>query len=324
MDVPLWVWLATLAGIGVLIAIDVWHVRRPHEVGFREALVWSVIYVAVAVAFGIGVLIFGGREAGTEYFTGWLVEKSLSVDNLFLFAAILGRFAVPPAYQQRVLLIGVAGALVMRAVFILLGAAMVARFAVVFVVFGAFLIWTGIRMLRPSHGEADPGGGRFVRLLRRYVPVTDDYGDGRLTVRRDGRRMATPLLLVATVILSVDLVFALDSIPAIFGITDNAYLVFTANAFALLGLRALYFLLIGLLDRLVHLKYGLALVLGFIGVKLILHYLHTVWSAVPEIPTMLSLGVIVVVLVVVTVTSLRATRAAPATREAVPERTASR
>ena len=310
MAVPVWVWLATVLGIALLIAVDVWHARSPHPVGFREAVTWSSIYLTGALVFGLGVLVFGGREPGAEFFTGFLVEKSLSVDNLFIFALILGRFAVPAEHQQRVLLIGVIGALVLRGAFIAVGAAAVSRFAVTFVVFGAFLLYTGIRLLRPSQDEPDVQNSRAVRLLRRVVPVTDSYVGARLLVRRGGRWAATPLFLVAATILSVDLVFALDSIPAIFGITSNAYLVFTANAFALLGLRALYFLLIGLLDRLVHLHYGLAVILGFIGVKLILHYVHTVAPAVPEVPTWLSLVVIVAVLAVVTLTSLRATRGA--------------
>ena len=308
MTVPLWVWLATVLGIAVLIAIDVWHARSPHPVGFREAVVWSAVYLTGALLFGLGVLLFAGSEPGTEYFTGFLVEKSLSVDNLFIFALILGRFAVPAQHQQRVLLIGVIGALVLRGAFIAVGAAAISRFAVTFVVFGAFLLFTGIRLLRPEQNEPDVLNSRAVRVLRRFVPVTEQYSESRLLVRQDGRLTATPLFLVAATILSVDLVFALDSIPAIFGITESAYLVFTANAFALLGLRALYFLLIGLLDRLVHLHYGLAVILVFIGIKLILHYVHTVVPAVPGVPTWLSLLVILVVLAVVTGTSLRATR----------------
>lgn len=308
MAVPVWVWLATVLGIAVLIGVDVWHARSPHPVGFREAVTWSAIYLTGALLFGLGVLLFAGKEPGAEFFTGFLVEKSLSVDNLFIFALILGRFAVPPEHQQRALLIGVIGALVLRGAFIAVGAAVISQFAVAFVVFGAFLLYTGIRLLRPSQDEPDVLNSRAVRLLRRIMPVTTEYSGARLTVRRHGRRAATPLFLVAATILSVDLVFALDSIPAIFGITESAYLVFTANAFALLGLRALYFLLIGLLDRLVHLHYGLAVILVFIGVKLILHYVHTLVPAVPGIPTWLSLVVIVAVLAVVTATSLRATR----------------
>jgi tellurite resistance protein TerC len=308
MTVPFWVWLATVAGIGVLVAIDMYQARRPHEVGFREAATWSVVYVAAALLFGLGVLLTAGTDAGLQFFSGYLVEKSLSVDNLFVFAVILGQFAVPARHQARVLMIGVLGALVLRAVFIVLGAAAVQRYTVTFLFFGAFLIYTGLHLLR-SHGEPpDVEGSRAVRLVRRVVPVTSDLAGGRLFTRAGGRLVATPLFLVAVAILAVDIVFALDSIPAIFGITDSAYLVLTTNAFALLGLRALYFLLTGLLDRLVHLHYGLAFLLCFIGVKLVLHYLHDVWPAVPQIPLPLSLVVIVGVLATTTVTSLRSTR----------------
>jgi tellurite resistance protein TerC len=308
MTVPPWVWLATLAGIGVLVAIDVRQARRPHEVGFREALTWSVVYIAAAVGFGLGVFLFAGTGPGTEFFAGYLMEKTLSVDNLFVFAVILGQFAVPARYQQRVLLIGVLGALVLRAAFIAVGAAAVQRYTITFLFFGVFLVYTAVKLLR-THGEPpDIGRGRAMRLVRRVVPVTDELAGGRLFTRVAGRRRATPLFLVAVAILAIDIVFALDSIPAIFGITESTYLVFTTNAFALLGLRALYFLLVGLLDRLVHLHYGLAVALGFIGVKLVLHYLHTVWPAVPEIPLPLSLAVILGVLVTTTVTSLVRTR----------------
>ncbi len=308
MTVPLWVWLATTAGIAALIAVDMWQARRPHEVGFREALGWSIAYVAVALAFGLGVTLLAGVDPGTQFYTGYLLEKTLSVDNLFVFAVLLGQFAVPPRHQQRVLLIGVAGALVLRAAFIALGAVAVQRFAIAFAFFGAFLIYTGVRLLR-SHGRpADARDGRLVRAVRTVVPVDEKDTSGRLFTRLGGRRAVTPLFLVVVAILAVDAVFALDSIPAIYGITESPYLVFTTNALALLGLRALYFLLVGLLDRLVHLHFGLAVVLGFIGVKLILHYLHTVWAAVPEIPTLLSLPVILGILGVTTWTSLRQNR----------------
>jgi len=316
VTVPFWVWAATVGGIAVLIAVDVWHARSPHEVSFREATLWSVIYVVVALAFGVGLWIFMGSQPATEYFAGWLVEKSLSVDNLFIFAVILGQFAVPKRHQQKVLLWGVIGALVMRAVFILIGAAVISAFAFVFVIFGLFLLYTAYGLLR-SHNSPpkDMSDNVAVRLTRRLVTVHEednaagDAHDGQLTRRIDGRFGVTPLFIAVTVILSVDLVFALDSIPAIFGITQNAYLVFTANAFALLGLRALYFLLVGLLDRLVHLSYGLAFILAFIGVKLILLYLHEdVSPSIPEVPTWLSLSVIVATLAVVTATSLITTR----------------
>ena len=316
MTVPFWVWAATVGGIAVLVAVDVWHARSPHEVSFREATLWSVIYVVVALAFGAGLWWFAGTQPATEYFAGWLVEKSLSVDNLFIFAVILGQFAVPKRHQQKVLLWGVIGALVMRAIFILIGAAVISAFAFVFVIFGLFLLYTAYGLIR-SHNSApkDMSDNVAVRLTRRLVTVHEedtapgDAHDGQLTRRLGGRFGVTPLFIAVTVILSVDLVFALDSIPAIFGITQNAYLVFTANAFALLGLRALYFLLVGLLDRLVHLSYGLAFILAVIGVKLILLYLHEdVSTSIPEVPTWLSLAVIVATLAVVTVTSLVATR----------------
>jgi tellurite resistance protein TerC len=309
MTVPLWTWAATIAGIGALVGIDIWQARRPHEVGIREASVWSAVYVAAAVLFGLGVLAVAGAGPGAEFFTGYLVEKTLSIDNLFVFAVILGQFAVPPRHQQRVLLIGVLGALVLRAAFIALGAQAVQRYTITFLFFGVFLVYAGVKLIR-SHGEPpDIRGSRAMRLVRRLVPVTEDHAGGRLFTRSHGRWMATPLFLVTAAIIAVDIVFALDSIPAIFGITDSAYLVFTTNAFALLGLRALYFLLVGLLDRLVHLHYGLAVVLGFIGVKLTLHYLHTEWPVVPQIPTPLSLAVILGVLTTVMLTSLHHTRA---------------
>jgi len=308
VNVPLWGWLVTIAGIGALVVVDVWQTRRPHEVRFREALIWSVVYVGAAVLFGGAVAVFAGSEPATAYFAGYLVERSLSIDNLFVFAVILAQFAVPTRHQQRALLIGVIGALILRAAFIAAGAAVVQRFAVTFVVFGAFLLYAAVHLVR-AHGQTpDVANNRAVRLFRKVMPVTAGYDQDGLFTRAGGRRAATPLLVVVVAILSADIIFALDSIPAIFGITDSAYLVFTANAFALLGLRALYFMLIGLLDRLVHLHYGLAIVLGFIGVKLVLHYAHTVNHAVPEISTGLSLLVVLAVLTLTTLTSLRASR----------------
>jgi tellurite resistance protein TerC len=311
MDVPLWVWLATLAGVGILVAIDIRQARRPHEVTFREASTWSIVYIAAAVAFGVIVTVTAGVDVGLQFFTGYVMEKSLSVDNLFVFAVILGQFAVPAQFQPRVLMIGVLGALVLRGLFIVLGAAAVQRYAITFLFFGAFLVYTGIKLIRSHGAPPEIEHSRAVRLVRRILPVTDAHDGGRLLTRRAGRRMATPLLLVVVAILAVDIVFALDSIPAIFGITDSAYLVLTTNAFALLGLRALYFVVTGLLDRLVHLHYGLAILLCFIGVKLTLHYLHSVWTWVPQIPLAASLAAIVAVLATTTFTSLRATRKRP-------------
>jgi tellurite resistance protein TerC len=316
MDVPLWAWAATLGALGVLVAVDIWHARSPHAVSFKEALTWSVVYVLAAITFG-GILAVGaGGTHASEFFAGYLVEKSLSVDNLFVFAVILGRFAVPARHQQRVLLIGVLGALMLRAAFIAAGAAAVERFTVTFVVFGAFLIYTAVRLVR-GHGEEPTNAGdtRAVRLLRKVMPVTQTGRDGALLARVNGRLAATPLLVVVVAILSVDILFALDSIPAIFGITTSPYLVFTSNAFALLGLRALYFLLVGLLDRLVYLNYGLSIVLAFIGAKLILHYAHSQSEQVPEISTGVSLGVVGGVLAVTTVASLWRSRVLERRRE---------
>lgn len=310
---PLWAWVATVVAILVLVAVDIRHARSPHEVTFREATQWSVAYVGAAVLFGVVLLVSAGGSIGAQYFAGWLIEKSLSVDNLFVFAVILSSFAVPPRHQQKVLLFGVLGALVLRVIFIAVGAAVIERFAVTFVVFGAFLIYTAIQLVRSHDSEPDVQHNRGLKLLRRVVPVTDSYDEeGHFFTRLNGRRAATPVLAVTVVILSVDIVFALDSIPAIFGVTSSPYLVITANAFALLGLRALYFMLVGLLDRLVYLSYGLAIILAFIGVKLVLHYLHTdVSGSVPEISTALSLVVVVAILAVTTVLSLRRSAADP-------------
>ena len=304
LSVPFWVWAATVGVIVALVAVDIRSARRPHVVGFREAAIWSSVYIAFAVGFGVVLTVTAGSGPGLEYFAGYLIEKSLSVDNLFVFAILLTTFAVPARHQQKVLLIGIVGALVLRAAFIAVGAVAIERFAITFLFFGAFLIYTALQLVR-SYGETKVGDPLAVRLVRRVVPVAESETDGALLTRVKGRRAVTPLGVAVLAILSVDIVFALDSIPAVFGVTESPYIVFTANAFALLGLRALYFLIVGLLDRLVHLHIGLALVLGFIGVKLILHYLHKVSPDVPEISTGLSLGVVAAVLAVTTVTSLR-------------------
>ncbi len=305
LAVPMWAWVVTLAAIAALVAVDIWHSRRPHAVTFREAVTWSVLYVVAAAVFGIALAVAGDGTASAQFFAGYIVERSLSFDNLFVFAIILAQFAVPTRHQQRVLLIGVIGALALRAVFIAAGAAAVQRLSVTFLVFGAFLVYTAIRLVT-SDGEpsGDVANNRAVRLFRRIMPVGEGSRDGALFTRVNGRRAATPLLVVVIAILSADILFALDSIPAIFGITSNTYLVFTANAFAVLGLRPLYFLLIGLLDRLVYLNQGLAIVLGFIGVKLVLHYAHTLSPDVPEISTTLSLVIVVGVLAATTIISL--------------------
>lgn len=304
-------WALTIGAVVLLLAVDFLITRRPHEVSMREALGWSAFYIAIPLAFGGWIWSSYGDQRGLEYYTGYLVEKSLSIDNLFIFILLLSSFAVPRQLQQRVLLIGVAGALVLRGIFIALGAQLISTFAWAFLLFGAVLLVTAVKVLRDamSHTTAtlDVNSLRSVRLIRRVMPVTDGYRGTRMTVRSSehaGRRALTPLALATVAILATDVVFAIDSVPAVYGITGDAYLVFATNAFALLGLRALYFVLEGALSKLTHLGYGLALILAFIGAKLVMHWAHGVWTWVPEVPTLLSLGVIVAILAVVTVTSL--------------------
>lgn len=311
-EVSLLLWGLTILGVVLIFVLDFYTVTRtPHVVGMGEAARWSIFYIALATAFGLGVLYFNGSQAGTEFFAAYLVEKSLSVDNLFVFAIILAQFAVPSELQQRVLLIGIAMALVMRAIFIAIGAAALSAFAFTFVIFGALLIWTGIQLARHRNEDPDPSDNLLVRQVRKRYPFTDAYHGTAMFIRDKGKRVATPMLLVIVAIGSTDLLFALDSIPATFGVTQSPYLVFTANAFALFGLRALYFLIKGLLDRLIYLSLGLAAILVFIGVKLILTWAHETWSEVPKIPTMLSLVVIAVILTIATVASLVKSRQDP-------------
>ncbi|WP_433466620.1 TerC family protein [Spirillospora sp. CA-128828] len=305
-DMPAWAWGATIALIIALFVFDLLvAVRRPHAVGIREATFWSVFYIAAALLFGLAVWLLGGSTAGTEYFSGWIVEKSLSVDNLFVFVIIMARFAVPAEYQQKTLLFGIAAALVLRTVLIAIGAAAISLFSFTFLIFGLILIWTAVQLIRHRDEEPDVEDTFLVRRARRILPVSRDFHGGRMLAHEDGNRVMTPLLLVFVAIGSTDVLFALDSIPAVFGVTDDAFIVFTANAFALLGLRALYFLIEGLLERLVYLSIGLSVILAFIGAKLILEFLHEdVTHSVPEIPTPASLGVILLILVVTTGASL--------------------
>ena len=297
-------WAITVAGILLLIALDFVMVsRKPHEVKFREAALWSVFYVGVAIAFGVALIVWQGGAVGTEYFAAYLVEKSLSVDNLFVFIIILAQFAVPTGLHQRVLLFGVVLALVFRAIFIAIGAAAISAFAFTFVIFGAILIWTGVQLARHRNEDPDPMDNFIIRRVRSRVPFTDEYDGTRMFTKIDARRVATPLLLVMISIGATDLLFALDSIPATFGVTQDPYLVFTANAFALLGLRALYFLLKGLLDKLVYLSTGLAVILVFIGIKLVLTFFHEQFAGVPKISTEVSLSFIAIVLVIVVIAS---------------------
>jgi len=307
------VWGVTIGLVILLLAVDlILAAVKPHAVGFKEATAWSVFYIAVAVGFGVWFTAAYGGELGIQYFAGYLVEKSLSVDNLFVFVIIMTTFAVPQEHQHKVLTFGIVLALIMRAIFIAVGATLLSLFSIVFLLFGLLLIFTAIQLFRHRDEDPDVEDNIVVKGARRLLPVTDDYVGGKLLTRVQGRRMVTPLFLVLIAIGSIDLLFALDSIPAVFGVTDEPFIVFTANAFALLGLRALFFLVQGLLDRLVYLSTGLSLILAFIGVKLILHWLHVdINPAVPEIPTLVSLGVIVVILIITTVASLIKTRHDP-------------
>jgi tellurite resistance protein TerC len=308
-------WAVTIAVIVALLALDLGVATlRPHAVGFREATAWSLFYISVAVVFGLVVGWMAGREFGVQYFAGYLVEKSLSVDNLFVFVVIMTTFAVPARHQQRALIFGIVLALILRAIFIAVGAALLELFSFMFLVFGLLLGWTAVQLYRHRNEDPEVEDNLLVRATRRVLPTTSEYDEGRLITRVDGRRVVTPLFVVLIAIGGTDLLFALDSIPAVYGVTQEPYLVFAANAFALLGLRALYFLVQGLLDRLVYLSTGLAVVLGFIGVKLVLHWGHTVSDSVPEVPTLLSLGVIVAILAITTVASLVKVRHDPAMR----------
>lgn len=307
-------WVITIAAVIGFLLVDFVATRRPRDPSWREAIGWSVFYLALPLAFGVYIVTRFGSERGLEYYTGYLVEKSLSVDNLFVFILLLSAFAVPRELRQRVLLYGIIGALVLRAIFIALGAAALSAFDVVFLVFGLVLVLTAVKILRDALSgqdhEIDVSELRSVRFVRRFMPVTDTYEGTRMVTRLDGRRALTPMALVVVAVLATDLVFAVDSVPAVYGITGDPYLVFVTNAFALLGLRALYFVLEGVLGKLVHLGYGLAAILAFIGIKLALHWAHLQWPAIPEIPTVTSLLVVVGILAVTTMTSLLATRAA--------------
>jgi tellurite resistance protein TerC len=316
LEVTVGGWAATIGAIVVLFAVDLF-VSRPghaHAVGFREAVFASIFYVTAAIAFGIAFGVIAGWDYGGQYFAGYIVEKSLSVDNLFVFVVIMTTFAVPAEYQQRVLTFGILVALVLRAIFIALGAVLISSFDFMFAVFGLLLVLTAVQLFRHRDQDPDVEDNRIVGAVRRVIPVTDDYAGGRMLARAGGRRVATPLFLVFVAISSSDLLFALDSIPAVFGVTEEAFIVFTANAFALLGLRALYFLVTGLLDRLVYLSTGLSLILAFIGVKLLLHFGHLQDDGIPEVQTSTSLGVILVILTVTVVASLLKSRSDPAAR----------
>ncbi|MFG2117360.1 TerC/Alx family metal homeostasis membrane protein [Streptomyces sp. NPDC048718] len=312
MDVSVTLWVLTILGLAALISVDFLIGRKPHDVSVKEAGIWTVVWIVLAALFGLGLLFFGNSQSAGEFFAGYLTEKSLSVDNLFVFVLIMAKFAVPSHLQQRVLLVGVLIALVLRAIFIAAGAAILAGFSWVFYLFGAFLIFTAWKLIQ----EARSGGededefeeNRLLKSIEKRFGVADRYHGTKLVIQSHGKRVLTPLMVVMLAIGTTDILFALDSIPAIFGLTQDPYIVFTANAFALMGLRQLYFLIGGLLKKLVHLSYGLSVILGFIGVKLVLHALHESGVHVPEISIPVSLAVICGVLAVTTVTSLIAAK----------------
>ncbi|MEV0226401.1 TerC family protein [Streptomyces sp. NPDC050704] len=311
MNVSFGVWALSVAALCALIAVDFFIGRKPHDVSLKEAGIWSAVWVALAVAFGVGLLVFSGGGPAGEFFAGYITEKSLSVDNLFVFVLIMAKFSVPTQYQQRVLMVGVLVALVLRTIFIAAGAAIISTFSWVFYLFGAFLIWTAWKLVqdaRKGHDDEEYEENKLLKAVERRFGVADRYHGTKLWIEQNGKRVMTPMMVVMLAIGSTDVLFALDSIPAIYGLTEEPYIVFTANAFALMGLRQLYFLIGGLLRRLVHLSYGLSIILGFIGVKLVLHALHESGVHVPEISIPFSLGFIVLVLAVTTFTSLRASK----------------
>ena len=314
MDVSPLTWTFAVALIVALLLFDfIFHVRQAHVPTLREATLWTAVYVGVALLFGVAVLVLGGTEPGTEYFAGYVTEKALSIDNVFVFLVLMTSFKVPREDQQKVLLFGIVLALIARTGFIFVGAALIESFAWIFYIFGLILLVTAGNLLKPEELDEHRADNIIVRIARRLFHTTDYYDGDKLFTVKDGKRALTPMLLVMVSIGGTDILFALDSIPAIFGLTQNVFIVFTATAFALLGLRQLYFLIDGLLERLLYLSYGLALILGFIGAKLILHALHEnnlpfINDGAPvkviEISTSTSLLVIVGILLVTVVVSL--------------------
>lgn len=302
MDVSLWVWVALLVGILAMLAVDLFMHRDAHVIGVREAAVWSGIWVVVAVGVGAAIWWHYGSEFGMQYFAGYLIEKSLAVDNVFVWAMIFSYFAVPREYQHRVLFYGVVGALVFRAIFIAAGSVLIATFAWILYVFGAFLILTGIKMLVQRNEHIDPSKSKTLKLFRCFVPTTDTYEGQKFLTRRNGVLMATPLLAVLVLVEVTDIIFAVDSIPAIFAVTQEPFLVFASNALAILGLRAMYFLLADLMHRFVYLKLGLSLVLIWVGIKMIISH------AFVKIPTVISLGVVIATIAIAIGASLWVSR----------------
>ena len=297
-DVPIWLWLLFGATVVIALAVDLLAHRKDHVIGFKEAAWWSAGWVGLALVFAGLIFAVVGADAGAEYTTAWLLEKSLSVDNLFVFALIFGYFKVPREYQHRVLFFGVLGALIFRAIFLMAGVAIVSQFTAILFVFAALLLWSAWKLLGDEDDSYDPSTSTAVRLLRKVWPITDDYRGSKFFVVEAGKRYGTPLLAVVAAIEAADLLFAVDSVPAVLAVSSDPFIIYASNAFAILGLRALFFLLSGLLSKFHYLSKGLAIILAFIGVKLILQASHKVIdSSVPEIPSLVSLAVIVTVLV---------------------------
>ena len=305
MDVSLWVWIGLLVGILAMLVVDLFMHRDAHVIGVKEAAIWSLIWVVVAICVGGAIWWYYGTEFGLQYFAGYVIEKSLAIDNVFVWAMIFSYFAVPRQYQHRVLFYGVVGALVFRAIFIAAGSVLIASFAWILYVFGAFLILTGIKMLIQRNEHIDPSKSKTLKLFRRFVPTTEEYEGQKFFTRRNGVLMATPLLAVLVLVEVTDIIFAVDSIPAIFAVTQEPFIVFASNALAILGLRAMYFLLADLIHRFVYLKLGLSLVLVWVGIKMIVSH------AVFTIPTALSLGIVMAIITVSIAASLWASRSRP-------------
>ena len=325
LALPLWFEIGSLVVLTIILVADLLIVyKRPHVPSMREASLWVSFYVGLALIFALLMLLLGDAEHAGQFLAGWLTEYSLSIDNLFVFVIIMARFSVPRKYQQEVLMVGIIIALVLRGIFILLGAQLIESYAWIFYIFGAFLFYTAVKQAFSSEEETEDKENAVIRLLRRRIRISSEYDGSKVRTRIDGKKVFTPMLIVFIAIGTTDLIFALDSIPAIFGITQSPFIVFTANIFALMGLRQLYFLLGGLLERLAYLKYGIAVILGFIGVKLVLHAMHTnevffinggepmLWA--PEIGTWTSLGVIIGSMAVATIASLIKARHDASTR----------
>jgi tellurite resistance protein TerC len=326
-ELPLWFEIGSFVVLGIILAIDLLLVlKRPHEPSMKEAGLWVSFYIALALLFAGAMFVFTGPEYGGQFIAGWVTEYSLSIDNLFVFIIIMARFSVPRKYQQEVLMVGIVIALILRGIFILLGAIVIEQFSWVFYIFGAFLLWTAWKQAQDEGEDEEDKENPLIARIRRILPMSETFDGGKLRTVVNGKKVFTPMLIVFVTIGMTDLLFAVDSIPAIFGLTQSAFIVFTANIFALMGLRQLYFLLGGLMNRLIYLKHALSVILAFIGVKLVLHAMHVnelpfinggkhiEWA--PEIPTYVSLAVIMGTIIIAVVASLLSSKATKANPDA--------